>query len=99
MKHKAISIIILMSFGVFSVSCYSIKPIDPHLLSSRNADDLEIRKVEKMCLADLAISKYQQATLITVLQRKQCYTVVWQIVSVVFNPDVLQTHKLQLKRS
>jgi hypothetical protein len=47
MKHKAISIIILMSFGVFSVSCYSIKPIDPHLLSSRNADDLEIRKVEK----------------------------------------------------
>ena len=37
MKHKAIAIIIFMSFGVFSVSCYSIKPIDPRLSSSRKA--------------------------------------------------------------
>ena len=47
MKHKAIAIFILMSFGVFSVSCDSIKPIDPRLLPSRNADHLKIRKVEK----------------------------------------------------
>jgi hypothetical protein len=47
MKQKTISIIILISFGFFYVSCYSIKPIDPRLLSSRNADHLEIRKVEK----------------------------------------------------
>ena len=47
MKHKVVAIFILMSFGVFSVSCDSIKPIDPRLLPSRNADHLKIRKVEK----------------------------------------------------
>jgi hypothetical protein len=43
MRNKAISILTLVSFVVFSFSCYSIRPIDPLKLSA----DSEIRKVEK----------------------------------------------------
>ena len=65
MKHKAIAIFILMSFGVFSVSCDSIKPIDPHLLpSSKAGANLIVTKIDRTIVEGELIAVKQNSILL-----------------------------------
>jgi hypothetical protein len=47
MKHSATAIITLVSFVFFSMSCYSVQPINPKLLAANDTGNVDIRKVEK----------------------------------------------------
>jgi predicted RNA-binding protein YlqC (UPF0109 family) len=47
MKRQTIALLTLGSFIVFSFSCYSVQPIKPEMLSSPDASELKIRKLDK----------------------------------------------------
>lgn len=47
MKHSATAIITLVCFVLFSMSCYSVQPINPKLLAANGTGNVDIRKVEK----------------------------------------------------